>query len=105
MPLSSGGRKVPQLVALLELQQEWRGWLAVSTSLIQVELPPAEPPFGGLGWYGMSAGPALLIGIIVYVVQVFVSAAWLRRYRFGPVEWLWRTMMYGYMQPLKRRHK
>jgi integrase len=45
MPLSSGARKVPQLVALFELQQEWRGWLAMSTSLIQVELPPAEPPF------------------------------------------------------------
>jgi integrase len=45
MPLSNCARKVPQLVALLELQQEWRGWPAVSTSLIQVVLPPAEPPF------------------------------------------------------------
>ncbi len=56
----------------------------------------------GLGLFGMRSGPALLIGICIYVSQVFVSAAWLRRFRFGPIEWLWRTMMYGKAQPMKR---
>jgi uncharacterized protein len=81
------------------------GRMAFTNYLLQSVIFSAVFFGWGLGWCGMSAGPALLIGIIVYVVQVFVSAAWLRRYRFGPVEWLWRTMMYGYMQPLKRRHK
>jgi uncharacterized protein len=81
------------------------GRMAFTNYLLQSVIFSAVFFGWGLGWYGMSAGPALLIGIIVYVVQVFVSAAWLRRYRFGPVEWLWRTMMYGYMQPLKRRHQ
>jgi uncharacterized protein len=56
----------------------------------------------GLGLFGMRSGPALLLGISIYVLQVIVSAAWLRRFRFGPIEWLWRTMMYGVIQPMKR---
>jgi uncharacterized protein len=57
----------------------------------------------GLGLYGMNAAPALAIGVAVYALQVVGSAMWLRRYRFGPVEWLWRTMMYGRVQPMMRR--
>ena len=30
------------------------------------------------------------------------SAWWLRRYRYGPVEWLWRTLMYGAAQPMRQ---
>lgn len=56
----------------------------------------------GLGLYGMKAAPALAIGVGVYGLQVVGSAAWLRRYRFGPVEWLWRTMMYGRVQRMAR---
>jgi uncharacterized protein len=56
----------------------------------------------GLGLFGMRSAPALLLGISVYILQVFFSAGWLRRFRFGPIEWLWRTMMYGVIQPMKR---
>jgi uncharacterized protein len=45
----------------------------------------------------------LAIGIIVYVAQVVFSAWWLRRYRFGAVEWLWRSCMYGVAQPMRQR--
>jgi uncharacterized protein len=31
-----------------------------------------------------------------------VSVAWLRRYRFGPLEWVWRTLTYAHRQPLRR---
>lgn len=55
----------------------------------------------GLGWYGMRSAPALLIGICVYVLQVIASSLWLNRFRFGPVEWLWRSMMYGSAQPMR----
>jgi uncharacterized protein len=56
----------------------------------------------GLGLFGMRSAYALLLGVCVYVLQVLFSAAWLRRFRFGPIEWLWRTMMYGVIQPMKR---
>ena len=55
----------------------------------------------GLGYFGrLEPAQALAFGIAVYVVQMVLSALWLRRYRFGPVEWLWRTLMYGVRQPM-----
>ena len=55
----------------------------------------------GLGLFGrLGVAHALAIGIAVYAGQVLFSAWWLRRYRYGPVEWLWRTLMYGAPQPM-----
>jgi uncharacterized protein len=54
----------------------------------------------GLGNFGrMSPSQAMLLGVIVYVAQIIASQCWLRRFRFGPMEWLWRTLMYGVRQP------
>ena len=55
----------------------------------------------GLGLFGrLGVTSALAIGIAVYIGQVFFSRWWLRHYRYGPVEWLWRTLMYGVPQPM-----
>ena len=54
--------------------------------------------FGLFGRVGVVA--ALAIGVCVYLAQVLISARWLRYYRFGPIEWLWRTLMYGKPQLL-----
>ena len=55
----------------------------------------------GLGLFGrISVSVASAVGILVYLGQVIFSAWWLRRYRYGPVEWLWRTLMYGVWQPM-----
>jgi uncharacterized protein len=55
----------------------------------------------GLGLFGhLGATTAIVIGIVVYAGQVVFSAWWLGRYRYGPVEWLWRTLMYGVSQPM-----
>lgn len=57
----------------------------------------------GFGLFGrVGVLTALAIGIAVYVVEVVFSAQWLRYYRFGPVEWLWRSLMYGTSQRLRR---
>ncbi len=57
----------------------------------------------GLGYFGrLGAAHALLIGIAVYSVQVLFSDWWLARFRFGPLEWLWRTLMYGVKQPMRK---
>lgn len=58
----------------------------------------------GLGLYGR-IGPAatLFLGTIVYVAQMAASAWWLRHCRFGPLEWLWRSLMYGRRQPMVLR--
>jgi len=57
----------------------------------------------GLGLYG-TVGPTvgLLLVLAVFAVQLVLSAWWLRRFRFGPVEWLWRSLTYGRKFPIRR---
>ena len=33
-----------------------------------------------------------VLAILVYVIQIFISRYWLKRYKYGPVEWLWRRL-------------
>lgn len=40
--------------------------------------------------------------IFFFLVQAPLSRWWLKRYRFGPAEWLWRSLTYGEMQPMRR---
>jgi uncharacterized protein len=57
----------------------------------------------GFGLFGrVGVLTALAIGVAVYVAEVVFSAQWLRHYRFGPVEWLWRSLMYASWQRLRR---
>jgi uncharacterized protein len=57
----------------------------------------------GLGLFGrLGVTSALTIALAIYFVQVPFSAWWLSRYRYGPVEWLWRTLMYGAAQPMRQ---
>jgi uncharacterized protein len=55
--------------------------------------------FGLYGWVGSAAG--VLLTITIYVLQIPLSAWWLRHFRFGPVEWLWRSLTYGERQPMR----
>ncbi len=50
-------------------------------------------------------GPAkcVLIALVVYTGQAMLSSGWLTRFKMGPVEWLWRTLSYGQVQPLVRQ--
>lgn len=58
----------------------------------------------GLGWYGRAGAAILLIPtVLIYTLQAWLSPWWLARFRFGPAEWLWRTLAYGRLQPLRRR--
>ncbi|WP_245833060.1 DUF418 domain-containing protein [Oceanobacillus timonensis] len=57
----------------------------------------------GLGLYG-EIRPIQQIGLVVgiFCLQVAGSMIWLRYFRFGPVEWLWRSITYKKVQPIKR---
>ncbi|MEA3503155.1 MAG: DUF418 domain-containing protein, partial [Actinomycetota bacterium] len=46
-------------------------------------------------------GIALFV-VVVWVAQLSWSKAWLARFWFGPVEWLWRVATYRRYQPLRR---
>lgn len=42
------------------------------------------------------------IALAIYVLQVFFSKWWMKRMRYGPVEWLWRQATYAKRLPLKK---
>jgi len=45
-----------------------------------------------------------LMGIVlaIWVVQLIVSPWWLAHFRFGPAEWVWRSLTYWRLQPMRR---
>ena len=50
----------------------------------------------GLGLFDkLDLATGLAIVLVIYVAQVYMSRVWLQRFRYGPLEWLWRTLMYG----------
>ena len=60
----------------------------------------------GLGLIGrLGSAPAAAIGVVIFTGQVGFSRFWLKRYRFGPAEWLWRSMTYGEWQPMRQRRE
>ena len=46
-------------------------------------------------------GLNLVIALLIFIVQMRVSAWWLSRCRFGPMEWVWRSLTYGHVQPMR----
>ena len=57
----------------------------------------------GLGLAGRIGSAAVLaICIAFFAFQTAFSHWWLARYRFGPMEWVWRTLTYGERPPMRR---
>lgn len=56
----------------------------------------------GLGFFGrFERSELFLICIVVWVFQIGFSLLWLKRFRIGPLEWLWRSSIYLRLQPLR----
>ncbi len=56
----------------------------------------------GLGLYGtISRFSQMGFVAVVIGLQLLISSWWLNRYRFGPVEWLWRSLTYWKRQPMR----
>lgn len=49
----------------------------------------------GLGYWGMGRAWQLVFVVAVFALQVAFSRWWLGRFRYGPMEWLWRWATYG----------
>jgi uncharacterized protein len=59
----------------------------------------------GLGLYtGFGQVNALLLGLALWAAQMLIAHAWIRRYHYGPFEWVWRAATYlNPKVPCKRR--
>lgn len=60
-----------------------------------------------LGWgFGLAGrfdyAQQLIVVAAIWAFQLVVSEPWLGRYRFGPAEWLWRSLTYWQVQPMRR---
>jgi uncharacterized protein len=54
------------------------------------------------GLFGeISRAPQMLIVLAIVAFQIYFSRWWLNRYRFGPLEWLWRSLTYQSLQAMK----
>ena len=100
------------VVVLLNRKDRWKkilkplaavGRMAFSNYVFQTVLCTTFFYAYGFGMFGKT-GPVvnLLVVFIVWSIQVPLSVWWLRRFSFGPVEWLWRSLTYGRCQPMKR---
>ena len=60
----------------------------------------------GKTFFAFGATELLLLGLVVYVTQIVLSTFWLRYFKYGPIEWFWRSATYFKIQPmLKKRDK
>ncbi len=56
----------------------------------------------GLGWFGqVERSGQVLVVLAVWAFQLIASPIWLNHFRFGPFEWLWRSLTYWQWQPLR----
>ncbi len=56
----------------------------------------------GFGLYGQFERYQLyLLVLAIAVVEISFSVIWLRNFRFGPLEWVWRSLTYWKRQPMR----
>ena len=57
----------------------------------------------GFGMFGkLQRHEIYYVLIAVWVLQIIYSHIWLHYFRFGPMEWCWRSLTYSKKQPLKK---
>jgi uncharacterized protein len=100
-------------IVLLAQRRSWQkvfvplaatGRMALTNYLLMALLVGVLAPAVGLGVYqriGPTLGPGLAVA--TYAGLMCLSTWWLKHFRFGPAEWLWRTLAYGTLQPMRLR--
>jgi uncharacterized protein len=57
----------------------------------------------GLGLFGkVGAAAGIGLTLVIYLLQIPFSHWWMKRFQYGPAEWLWRSLTYLKLQPMKR---
>ncbi|MGZ5146574.1 MAG: DUF418 domain-containing protein [Burkholderiales bacterium] len=76
------------------------GRMALTAYLLESALTLAV--FAGLRLYDrLSTASALLVVFAIWAILLAICPLWLRWFRFGPVEWLWRSLTYGRLEALR----
>lgn len=56
--------------------------------------------FGLTGKFGITV--IMFIALAIFIFQIFMSIWWLKHFRFGPLEWIWRQLTYNKRINLKK---
>ena len=97
--------------ALLFQRERWRrvlgvlapvGRMALTHYLLQTVMSLCIYDGWGLGLVGqLPPSRCVALTLALFALQIPLSHAWLSRFRFGPAEWLWRSLTYGRAQPMR----
>lgn len=103
---------IAALVLTLWQAQPWQrvlavfapvGRMALTNYLIQTVICVLVFYGYGLGLFGQfGALKATLFALVVFVMQILLSATWLKFFRYGPMEWIWRQLTYRRRFELRR---
>jgi uncharacterized protein len=78
------------------------GRMAFSNYLLQTLICTTLFYGHGFGLFGrVQRMEQILIVFAIWVALVLFSRMWLRSFRFGPAEWLWRSLTYLKRQPFR----
>jgi uncharacterized protein len=77
------------------------GRMALSNYLMQTIICTLIFYGHGMGYYGsVERSGQIIIVMIIWIFQLLISPLWLTKFRFGPAEWLWRSLTYWKIQPV-----
>ncbi len=98
-------------IILLTQREIWRrrlaplaavGRTALSNYLLQSLICTTIFYSYGLALFGkVRPSLGLLLTVTIFLIQIPLSVWWLRRFQFGPIEWLWRSLTYWQRQPMR----
>ncbi|MDE0892740.1 MAG: DUF418 domain-containing protein, partial [Planctomycetota bacterium] len=76
------------------------GRASLSNYILQSVVANLLFTFIGLAWFGERTRWELVgIVCVTYTAQIVISVIWLRFFRMGPLEWIWRSLTYLRRQP------
>ena len=79
------------------------GQMALTNYLLQTIICTTIFYGHGFGFYGsVERTGQILIVFGIWIFQMIISPIWMKYFRFGPFEWLWRSLTYWQFQPIKR---
>ncbi|CAM4165086.1 DUF418 domain-containing protein [Lacicoccus alkaliphilus] len=91
-------RRVPVLVKILQPV----GQMALTNYIMQTVIMMVI--FYGFNLFNrVDAVYFIPIVLGVFIIQVIYSLMWMKVFRFGPLEWLWRMVTYWKVMPISRR--
>jgi uncharacterized protein len=105
--------QVAMYVAIVVLGMQRSGWrralvviapvgrMPLTTYLMQSLICTSLFYGWGLGWSTPPPAACVGLGLAIFAVQIVIAHAWLRWFRFGPAEWLWRSIVYWRRQPMR----